>query len=170
VFERFIDPANLALLSSEPQRTVILLLAFTGLRVSSIVTLPRDALQVGSDNHPYLRYMNVKLRREAVIPIGPELSARLRRQEHYLNETYGAEGTKFLPPSRKRRDGSPIGGQDHLDVSTVRQTVKRYIRKAEIRDGRGRLASWVRPHRFRHYLGSSIGQRGRAAAGDPAGA
>ncbi len=34
---------------------MILLLAFTGLRVSSIVTLPRDALVIGSDNHPYLR-------------------------------------------------------------------------------------------------------------------
>lgn len=52
VFEQFIDPANLALLPCEQHRTVILLLAFTGLRVSSIVTLPRDALVVGSDNHP----------------------------------------------------------------------------------------------------------------------
>ena len=81
VFEQFIDPANLALLSSEQHRTVILLLAFTGLRVSSIVTLPRDALQIGSDNHPYLRYLNVKLGREAVIPIGPALCEQLRRQE-----------------------------------------------------------------------------------------
>jgi site-specific recombinase XerD len=160
VFEQFIDPSNLALLSSEPQRTVILLLAFTGLRVSSIVTLPHDALQVGSDNHPYLRYLNVKLRREAVIPIGPALCEQLRRQERYLNETYGADGTQFLLPSRRRRDGSLIGGQDHLDVSTVRQTVKRYVRKAEIRDSRGRLASWVHPHRFRHYLGSSMVNEG----------
>jgi Phage integrase family len=45
-------------------------------------------------------------------------------------------------------------------VSTVRQTVKRYVRKAEIRDSRGRLASWVHPHRFRHYLGSSMVNEG----------
>jgi hypothetical protein len=54
-------------------------LAFTGLRVSSIVTLAQDALEIGSDEHPYLRYLNLKLRREAVIPIGPVLHAQLRR-------------------------------------------------------------------------------------------
>ncbi len=64
MFERFIDPANLALFANEQQRTVILLLAHTGLRVSSVVTLPRDAVEVGSDRHPHLRYLNVKLKRE----------------------------------------------------------------------------------------------------------
>ncbi len=43
VFEQVIDPANLALLATEKQRAVILLLAHTGLRVSSVVTLARDA-------------------------------------------------------------------------------------------------------------------------------
>ena len=45
-------------------------------------------------------------------------------------------------------------------MSTVRQLVKRYVRRAEIRDSRGRLASWVHPHRFRHYLGSSMVNEG----------
>ena len=78
VFDQFIDPANLALLPSEQHRTIILLLAFTGLRISSIVTLARDALEIGCDGHPYLRYVNVKLRREAVIPIGPVLVEQLQ--------------------------------------------------------------------------------------------
>ena len=33
VFEQSIDPANLALLASEQHRTIVLVLAFTGLRV-----------------------------------------------------------------------------------------------------------------------------------------
>jgi hypothetical protein len=37
----------------------------------------------------------------------------------------------------------------------IRQIVKRYVRKAEIRDGDGRLATWVHPHLFRHHLGTS---------------
>ena len=53
VFDQLIDPANLALLPSEQHRTIILLLAFTGLRISSIVTFARDALQIGTDGHPY---------------------------------------------------------------------------------------------------------------------
>jgi site-specific recombinase XerD len=112
VFEQFIDPANLALLPCEQHRTVILVLAFTGLRVSSVVTLPRDALVIGSDNHPYLRYVNVKLRREAVIPIGPTLVEQLHRQEETLTTIYGPDGTGFLvpsPPEGCRVPGAAVG-------------------------------------------------------------
>ncbi|MGA2165927.1 MAG: site-specific integrase [Solirubrobacteraceae bacterium] len=156
VFEQFIDAGNLTLLPSEQHRTVILLLAFTGLRISSIVTLRRDALEVGSDNHPYLRYLNVKLRREAVIPIGPTLRDQLCRQEDYLNEIYGPDGTGFLLPSPP----ASLGGGHHLSCRMVRLIVKNYVRKAEIRDSQGRLAVWVHPHRFRHHLGTSLVNEG----------
>jgi site-specific recombinase XerD len=157
LFDQFVDPANLALLSCEQHRTVVLLLAFTGLRVSSVVTLGRDALEIGSDGHPYLRYRNVKLRREAVIPIGPALAEQLRRQEDYLNATHGPEGTTFLLPSPPQgRRGPSRGGGHHLSRGMIRQIVKRYVRKAEIRDGDGRLATWVHPHLFRHHLGTSM--------------
>ena len=149
VFEQFIDPANLALLPCEQHRTVILLLAFTGLRVSSIVTLPRDALVIGSDNHPYLHYVNVKLRREAVIPIGPTLVEQLRRQEESLTTIYGPEGTSFLLPSPPEGMRGPSrGGGHHITPLTARRIVKAYVRKAEIRDSQGRLAVWVHPHRL----------------------
>ena len=158
VFEQFIDPTNLAVLGSEQHRTVILLLAFTGLRVSSVVTLPRDALQIGSDHHPYLRYLNVKLAREAVLPIGPTLVEQLRRQEDALTEIYGPQGTPFLLPSPPARlqGGSSRGGEHHLSLRTVRDIVKSYVRKARIRDSHGQLAVWVHPHRFRHHLGTSM--------------
>jgi site-specific recombinase XerD len=160
VFDQFIDPANLALLPCEQHRTVILLLAFTGLRVSSVVTLPRDALVIGSDNHPYLRYVNVKLQREAVIPIGPALVEQLHRQEESLTAIYGPDGTSFLLPSPPERKGSSRGGGHHIAPLTARLIVKSYVRKAEIRDSHGRLASWVHPHRFRHHLGSSMVNEG----------
>jgi site-specific recombinase XerD len=160
VFDQFINPANLALLPSEQHRTVILLLAFTGLRVSSVVTLPRDALLVGSDNHPYLRYVNVKLQREAVIPIGPTLVEQLHRQEESLTATYGRGGTSFLLPSPPERKGSSRGGGHHITPVTARLIVKSYVRKAEIRDTHGRLAVWVHPHRFRHHLGTSMVNEG----------
>jgi site-specific recombinase XerD len=157
VFDQFVDPTNLSLLPSEQHRTAVLLLAFTGLRVSSVVTLRRDALQIGSDNHPYLRYRNVKLRREAVIPIGPALCDQLRRQERYLNEMHGNDGTEFLLPSPPaRRRGTSLGGGYHVSRELIRQTIKRYVLKAEIRDSHGELATWVHPHLFRHHLGTSM--------------
>ncbi len=157
VFDQFVDPANLALLGSEQHRTVVLLLAYTGLRVSSIATLPRDALEVGSDNQPYLRYANVKLSREAVIPIGPAIAEQLGSQEEYLNATYGPDGTGLLLPSPpKRRQGASRGGAHHISHRTIRNIVKAYVRTADIRDGDGRLASWIHPHLFRHHLGTSM--------------
>ena len=39
MFDQVIDPDNLARLPSEQHRTIIRLLAFTGLRISSVVTL-----------------------------------------------------------------------------------------------------------------------------------
>lgn len=157
VFDQFVDPDNLALLPCEQHRTIVLVLAFTGLRVSSVVTLRRDALQIGSDNHPYLRYRNVKLRREAVLPIGPVLQEQLTRQEQYLTDTHAANGTEFLlpsPPAGQR--GPSLGGQFHVSVGLIRQIIKRYVRSAEIRDSSGELASWVHPHLFRHHLGTSM--------------
>jgi integrase len=159
VFDQFVDPANLALLRSEQHRTVVLLLAFTGLRVSSIAALARDALEIGSDGHPYLRYRNVKLRREAVIPIGPALAEQLRRQENYLNATHGPDGTGFLlpsPPPERQGGGPARGGGHHISHEAIRLIVKSYVRKADIRDREGRLANWVHPHLFRHHLGTSM--------------
>lgn len=41
------------------------------MRVSSVVTLTRDARHLGPDGHPYLRYFNVEGKREAMLPIAP---------------------------------------------------------------------------------------------------
>ncbi len=159
VFDQLIDPGNLALLPSEQHRTIILLLAFTGLRISSIVTLARDALQIGSDEHPYLRYLNLKLRGEAVIPIGPVLHEQLRRQEELLADTLGDGGRFLLPSPPAGRRGS-ARGEHHVTIRGVRHMLKRYVHTAEIRDSRGRLAVWLHPHRFRHHLGTSLVNEG----------
>ena len=160
VFDQLIDPVKLALLSSEQHRTIIVLLAFTGLRISSIVTLGRDALEVGSDGHPYLRYLNVKLRREAVIPIGSTLHEQLLRQEEFLIDTLGVDGTRFLLPSPPAGRRGASRGEHHVSIRGVRHMVKRYVQIAGIRDSHGQLASWLHPHRFRHHLGTSLVNEG----------
>jgi integrase len=100
IFAQWVDPASLALLDDEQHRTIVLLLAYTGFRVSSVVTLPRDARQLGPDGHPYLRYFNVKAKRQAMLPIAPALSEQLERQEALLVERYpeGTGLTQEAPP------------------------------------------------------------------------
>jgi len=155
VFAQFVDPTNLAVLEREWHRTVVLLLAYTGLRVSSVVTLPREALQVGPDGHPYLRYWNIKLRREAMLPIPPVLADQLRRHEQHLR-TEHPNGTEWLLPSPTERfRGAARGGLVHISHSTVRRVLNAYIVRAAIRGGDGRLAR-VHPHLFRHHVGTSM--------------
>ena len=159
VFEQLIDPDNLALLPSEKQRTIVLLLAYTGLRVSSVVTLKRDALEIGSDGHPYLRYRNLKFKREAIIPIGPQLAEQIRRQQGYLDRAYGQQGTRFLlpnPPPGERGHQRGHSGARHIATTSIGRLLKAYVRRAVIRGSDGQLATWLHPHLFRHHLASSL--------------
>ncbi|MGZ6638878.1 MAG: tyrosine-type recombinase/integrase [Solirubrobacteraceae bacterium] len=151
VFAQWIAPAKLARLD-ERDRTIVLVLAFTGFRVSSVVTLMRNCLEWGSDGHPYLRYFNVKASREAMLPIPPLLAEQLRRQEAWLAERFSQ--TEWLFPSRLRREAKR--GAFHIDPGTVNLVVERYVRKAEIRTADGKLALNIYPHLFRHHLGTSM--------------
>jgi site-specific recombinase XerD/ferredoxin len=151
VFEQWIDPANLALLA-ERDRTLVLVLAFTGFRVSSMVTLMRDALERGPDGHPYLRYFNLKASREAMLPIPVLLAEQLQRHEAHLAERFPQ--TKWLFPSTMHR--SAARGSFHISPSTVSLVIERYVRRAEIRTAGGELALDLHPHLFRHHLGTSM--------------
>ena len=131
VFEQWIDPANLALLAERDQ-TLVLVLAFTGFRVSSVVTLMRDALERGPDGHPYLRYFNVKASREAMLPIPVLLAEQLARHEAHLAERYPQ--TKWLFPSTMHR--SAARGSFHINPSTVSLVIERYVRGRDPHRGR----------------------------------
>jgi site-specific recombinase XerD len=148
VFGQLIAPGSLARLAHEWHRTAVLLLAWTGLRASSVVTLARDALTHGPDGHPYLRYANIKLHREAILPIPPPLGDQLARHERWLTDSYPA-GTPWLLPS-------PMGdGARHVTPSAVARMLKRYVELADVRDAEGRRAR-IYPHLFRHHLGTSM--------------
>ncbi len=156
VFAQWVDPANLALIDREQHRTIVLLLAFTGFRVSSIVTLPRDALQLGPDGHPYLRYRNIKSKREAILPVPPLLAEQLARQEAYLREHY-PEGTDWLLPSAPAgTNAAAKGGAFHVSARSIGHIVKGYVRCAAIRNTAGELALEVHPHLFRHHVATSM--------------
>jgi Phage integrase family len=117
-----------------------------------VVTLMRDCVEVGSDGHPYLRYFNVKGSREAMLPIPPLLAEQLGRQRAWLAERF--PDTEWLFPSRLHRGAKR--GVFHINPSTVRLVIERYVRRAEICTAEGQLALDVHPHLFRHHLGTSM--------------
>jgi len=155
VFGQVVDPRNLARLRNESERSIILLLAYTGLRVSSVITLPRDALSYGADRQPYLRYVNVKLKREALLPIPPVLEEQLGRQSEWLAEHLPL--TVYLLPSPTL--AWRAGRDRHVSARTVGHLVDRYVKLAEIRAADGRLAV-LHPHLFRHHVGTSMVNEG----------
>jgi site-specific recombinase XerD len=154
VFQQLVDPSNLRRLRREWHRTAILLFAFTGLRISSVVTLRRDCMTRGADGQPYLRYWNVKLKREAILPIPPLLEGQLARHRQWLEEE--RPETKFLLPGTR----APRGGADkHLTPSSLRRMLDTYIARTGIRGPDGELAH-VYPHLFRHHMGTSMVNEG----------
>lgn len=155
VFTQWVDPGNLTLLRKEFHRTVVLLLAYTGFRVSSVITLARDARQIGPDGHQYLRYWNIKAKREAVLPIPGVLAEQLDRHETFLRERY-PDDTDWLLPSPRTGEHDPPAGSVHITHSTVQRIVKSYVEEAEIRTSDGQLALKIHPHLFRHHLATSL--------------
>jgi len=155
IFAQWVDPASLALLDDEQHRTIVLLLALTGLRVSSVVTLARDARELGPDGHPYLRYLNIKAKRQAMLPIAAALSDQLERQEALLAERY-PEGTEWLLPSPPSGQRNGKGGAFHISPGVINLIVKRYVKVAGIHAVGGELALGVHPHLFRHHVGTSM--------------
>ncbi len=112
IFTQLVDPANLARLREEWHRTAVLLLAFTGMRISSVITLPRDALTHGPDGQPYLRYWNIKLHR---FPC---------RRRH---------GNRFMAIAVQRSKELPFGGRLAGDaLERVRQTTLTALRFAAL--------------------------------------
>lgn len=151
VFEQLVDAKNLSLIPLR-HRTLILVLADTGMRLSSVLSLKRDALTYDHGGAPYLKYTNVKYGREAAIPVSDRLRNQLKAHESWLK-------TK-KPHSEYMFPGMNHSQTEHISHSTARRALKKYIEKADIRDSDGELADFAHPHLFRHHMGTSLVNEG----------
>ena len=74
-------PDNLARFANPAYRLVTLILIRCGLRVTDALSLPRDCVVLDADGAPYLRYLNHKMKREALVPIDEQLHALIAEQQ-----------------------------------------------------------------------------------------
>lgn len=90
------DPQNLDHLQ-QPHRLMMQILIRTGLRLADTYRLEIDCLVNDQQNAPYLRYVNHKMAREAILPIDEELAAAINHQAR----TVQAEipGARYLAPA-----------------------------------------------------------------------
>lgn len=148
MFDAIVDEANLALVSAQ-RRTLIQIFAFTGLRISSVITLRRSAVTTGPDGHPYLTYLNIKMGREAIIPIPVRLSKAIRSYEALTATDADERGYLFASP----KPDSKLG---HITNSSAYRILKDYIRRAGVVDELGHPADFIHPHLFRHHVGTTL--------------
>ena len=144
------DPANLALWDNPAYQLVTLILIRCGLRISDAIRLPFGCLVSDSNGAPYLRYLNHKMNREALVPLDDQLAQLIRDQQARVQGDYPAGQTVLFPQAQANRDGrKPMHG------GAYRRALYSWLARCDIRDERGNPAR-ITPHQWRHTLGTAL--------------
>ena len=98
-----------------------------------------------ADGAPYLRYLNHKMKREALVPIDEELHALIVEQQDRVGDA-----PVLFPRPTKNPDGrAPTAS------STYRLALYRWLARCDVRDAHGRPVR-LTPHQWRHTLGTRL--------------
>lgn len=133
---QFADPAH---------RLVTVILIRCGLRVSDALRLHRDCVVLDADGAPYLRYLNHKMKREALVPIDEELRGEITDQQARA----GQAPVLFPRPTKNPDSQHPIAS------TTYRAALYRWLAVCDIRDENDRPVR-LTPHQWRHTLGTRL--------------
>lgn len=144
------NPDNLAKWTNPHHRLIAMILIRCGLRISDAVALTQDGVVRDKDGAPYLRYVNHKMKREALVPIDEELERCISEHIEFVNRTNDDE-TRMLFP-RKRSNSYDTG---HVSTGTFSKSLRRWVQRCKVTDEYG-LPVVVSPHRFRHTLGTRL--------------
>lgn len=142
-------PNNLDLWDNRAYRLITVILIRTGLRVSDALRLEHDCIVTDAAGAPYLRYLNHKMKRQALVPIDEELHQLIGRQQGRVADAVH-NPTRLFPRPTKNPDGAaPIAS------STYRLALYRWLARCEVRDEHGHPVHFT-PHQWRHTLGTRL--------------
>ncbi len=144
------DPANLARFRDPVFELVTLILIRTGLRISDALALPGNCLAYDANNAPYLRYVNHKMKREALVPIDEQLEKLIAAQRETVREAYQGSSPLLFP-----RPVANIDGTRRRISGTYQNALDAWLKDCEIRDRSG-APMHVTAHQFRHSLGTTL--------------
>ncbi|MGP3938032.1 tyrosine-type recombinase/integrase [Nonomuraea sp. KM88] len=143
-------PDNLARFGDDAYRLVTLLLIRCGLRVSDALKLAFDCLVSDADGAPYLRYVNHKMKREALVPVDEQLVALVGEQQQHVRRRWPTDCHLLFPRPTKNVDG-----RLPLSSSTYRLALYRWLQHCQVRDEHGQSVHFT-PHQWRHTLGTRM--------------
>ncbi|MFJ8390891.1 tyrosine-type recombinase/integrase [Streptomyces sp. NPDC094438] len=143
-------PDNLAKWDNPAHRLVTVILMRCGLRVSDALKLAFDSTVKDADGAPYLRYLNHKMKREALVPIDEEVHQFVNEQKQRVLARWPSGCPHLFPRPTKNPDGRHPRGS-----STYRLALYRWLELCEVLDEHGRPAHFT-PHQWRHTLGTRM--------------
>jgi integrase len=124
--------------------TMTLILQECGMRISELCTLKNGCLMQDKDNDWFLKYYQLKMKKEHIIPISKEIAEIIMLQEE-TNKNYDGY-TEYL---FHREDGSP------LKQDTFRKSLNKLSYDENITDGSGKIFRF-QAHAFRHTVGTKM--------------
>jgi integrase len=141
---------NLDRFNNPVYRLITVILMRCGLRITDALRLRGDCVTTDADGAPYLRYFNHKMKRDALVPIAPDLVDRIGYQRRLVSERWPG-GTALLFP----RPTKNIDGQVPLAIPTYREALHRWLAACDIRDEHSHPVH-LTPHQWRHTLGTRL--------------
>jgi len=144
------DPGNLDRWQDPARRLITLILIRCGLRLTDALNLPFNPVAQDTDQAPYLRYFNHKMKREALVPIDEELLRDIRDQQQRITGSWPGGPAVLFP-----RPSANLHGDKPLSHSTYRRALTEWLQQCDTRDELGRPAH-LTPHQFRHTLGTRL--------------
>ena len=141
---------NLDRWPNQAYRLITVILIRTGLRISDALGLARDCITTDGDGAPYLRYVNHKMKREALVPIDTDLHQQITAQQQHVIGKHGPGASLLLPRPTKNPDGTKP-----MSSATYRAALYRWLTACNIRDEHGQPVH-LTPHQWRHTLGTRL--------------
>jgi integrase len=150
------QPTNLDRWPNAAGRLVTLILIRCGLRVGDACTLAFDCVVHDAQGAPYLRYVNHKMKREALVPIDEDLEREIAAQQGRVLARWPAGTSVLFPQAKANPDGSRP-----LNPSTYRQQLNRWLATCDVRDKPGPAGKPVHltPHQWRHTFATRLSNR-----------
>ncbi len=139
------QPSNLHRWGNPAFRVVTMVLVRCGLRVNDALRLKADCVITDAEGAPYLRYVNHKMKREALVPIDEEICAEVTGQQ----ERAGLSPWLFPRPIKNPDGRFPSSS------GTYREALYRWLQHCDVRDEQGRPVH-LTPHQWRHTLGTRL--------------
>jgi integrase len=150
VMSQLENEANLAQLPSLTARHLVVVMIETGLRIGDACTLEFSSVIDDSAGGPCLRFHNLKVRADQLVPLSARAAQAIRAQQDHDRRCWPAGTPWLFPGIAANTDGSKP-----YYVATLGTQLRRWQRAIDLRDESGAAVA-VTSHRFRHTLGTRL--------------